>query len=205
MSSLWRLARPAAVLAVLAVLTTTSFAQNKDGSAEIGLSYSYIRFDEQSEIDDRIVPTAMVGYNFTKRHGGEIVFSSSTATPERGPSFPVDVDILRVGYTFNAYPKQRAVSFFRIGTGVYVVNPAEHPQASSRLDHSETKWMLYTGGGIKFFFNESLALRFSLTADLADAGAGAAHPDVHAAGDIGLVVVIGGREPEEKPAEEPVP
>src|SRR5215475_2987612 len=83
-SSMWclsRFARLAAIAAVVVLAPALAQAQNKDGSAEIGIAETFTHFDTQTSLAYRVSPSIMIGYNFTKRHGGELVYESATATP----------------------------------------------------------------------------------------------------------------------------
>src|SRR5262245_18677117 len=105
------LCKAVACSTLLALVPAAALAENKDGSIEVGLFATWLRFDPQSELDSRFAPSFLVAYNFTKRHGAEVIFTSATATPDAGASFPVDLDIMRIGYTYNAYPREKMVSF----------------------------------------------------------------------------------------------
>ena len=189
-----RLCKAVVCITLLALLPTALLAQNKDGSIEVGLFTTWVRFDPQSDLDSRFAPSLLVAYNFTKRHGGEIVFTSFTATPNQGDSFPVDMDIVRLGYTFNAYPREKMVSFFRIGVGVNRYDPEDHPEASERLEDPKTDPMIYSGGGLRYFLKPWMAIRLAASVDFIDSGNGFPNADVQATGDLGLSFLFGGRE-----------
>ena len=200
----YRLVRSAVTLAALLLLPAMTLAVTKDHSAEIGLAYTFTHFDTQTTLEYRVSPTVMVGYNFTKRHGVEVEFTSTTATTRKGPSFHVDVDTLRAGYVFNAFPKPKVVSFFRLGLGVWSIDPEPHKAggSASRLDEGDTSVMLYSGGGFRFFITDRVAIRVAGSVDYIDAGNGLNHGDIQGSGDLGFVFMMGGREPAEKPAAE---
>ncbi|MGH9868454.1 MAG: hypothetical protein ACREAA_09870 [Candidatus Polarisedimenticolia bacterium] len=189
---------------LLALVPTALHAENKDGSFEVGLFTTWVRFDPQSDLDSRFAPSLLVAYNFTKRHGGEMVFTSVTATPDQGTSFPVDVDIVRLGYTYNAYPREKMVSFFRLGVGVQRIDPEENADASERLEDDTTDPMIYSGGGLRYFIKPWLAVRLAASVDFIDAGNGFPNADIQATGDLGLSFLMGGREAA-PPADEEAP
>lgn len=193
--------RKALLCTVVTLLPAAAFAENKAGSWELGLLSSFVRFDSQSELDSRFAPSLLVGYNFTKRHGAELMFTSTTATPNAGPSIATDVDILRLGYTFNASPRPKLGSFFRIGLGVWKIDPEDNPDASERLAESDSNPVIYSGGGIRYFFKPWLAGRLAGTVDFIDAGDGFANADVQATGEIGVSFLLGGHEEAAKPEE----
>jgi len=201
MSPLSRSVRTALMVAVLLLIPAMAQAQNKDGSAEVGLAYTFTHFDTQTSLAYRVSPSIMLGYNFTKRHGGELVFTSTTATPRKGESFQVDVDVVRVGYIFNAYPKPKIVSFFRFGFGAFVLSPEAHTSGPARLEEGKSSFMIYSGGGFRWFLSPKIGIRLAGSLDFVDSGKGFANSDVQAAGDLGVVFLMGGHEPAEKPAE----
>jgi hypothetical protein len=193
-------------LTVLSLSFWPAAAQNKDGSIELSAMYSWIRFDGDGALDDRIMPSFLLGYNFTKRHGTEIMWSTGTATPDRGDPFAVDIDILRTGYVFNAYPSQKIVSFFRFGMGLWNQDVEDHTGGPSRLQDDDTNFMLYSGGGARFFMTSWMAVRFAGAIDLIAIEHGLLNGDSELSFDLGLSFLFGGREaPEdqEPPAEEP--
>jgi hypothetical protein len=192
----------ALLCAALTLLPAAALAENKRGSVELGALTSYVRFDSQTQIDSRFAPSVLVGYNFTRRHGAELMFTSLTATPDSGRSFKIDVDIFRLGYTFNAYPREKMVSFFRLGAGVWKLDPEEHPAASEALAESDSNPLIYSGGGIRYFFKPWLAARLAGTVDFIDSGDGFANAEVQATGELGVSFLLGGREEAPKPDEE---
>ena len=200
MPPLSRSVRTALIVAVFLFLPAMALAQNKDGSAELGIAYTFNHFDTQTALSYRVSPSIMLGYNFTKRHGGELVFTSSTATPRKGESFQVDVDVVRVGYIFNAYPKPKVVSFFRFGFGAFVLSPEDHTSGPTRLEEGKSSFMIYSGGGFRWFVSSKVGIRLAASLDFIDASKGFANADVQATGDLGVVFLMGGHEPTEKPA-----
>ncbi|HKY33722.1 MAG TPA: outer membrane beta-barrel protein [Candidatus Polarisedimenticolia bacterium] len=198
-------ARSALLTLALALIPAAAAADNKEGSIELGLAATFIRFDSQAEMDHRFGPTFHLGYNFTKRHGAELSFTSVTATPNSGPSFPIDVDVARLGYVFNAYPRERMVSFFRFGVGAWKIDPEPHPRAPERISDPDNNLLLYSGGGVRFFLHDRLAVRFAATVDAVDFGDGILNPDIHASGDFGLVFLLGGRDAAEPSGETEAP
>ena len=203
MRCLTRFARPAVMFAALLLLPALALAQNKERSVELGLMYTFTHFDSQTGLAFKTSPTILVGYNHTKRHGLELMFNSMTATPRTGDSFLVDIDTLRLGYTFNAYPKPKVVSCFRIGAGVWVIAPESHVGGPDRLEDGDSNLLVYTGGAFRWYFHPRVGIRMGASIDFIDAGQGFTHPDVQATGDFGVVFLMGGREETEKSSETP--
>jgi len=188
--------RLAVLLAVAASLPVASWAETKAQSFEIGGALLFVRPDPDSDLSSRFAPRMILGYNFTKRHGAELLYDSFNMTPDNGPSFPIDVNVLRVGYVFNAYPKEKIVSFFRFGTGVWSLNPVDAPSgAPSNLVENDSNFMLYSGGGFRYFLRDNLALRFSATIDFVQSTPGIANNEIEATGEFGVTFVLGGKEP----------
>jgi len=198
-----RFARTAVTLAALSLLPALALAETKGHSAEVGIAYTFTHFDTQTDLEYRLSPSIMAGYNFTKRHGAEVVFNSTTATPRKGDPLKVDVDVLRIGYVFNAQSKPKIVSFFRLGLGIWSIDPEPSPNPPPRLEEGDTSPMIYTGGGFRFFMTERLAIRVAGSFDYIDAGNGLAHGDVQATADLGFTFTMGGRESVEAPPSEP--
>lgn len=203
MPSRLRCVRQAVALVALALVPTLTLAANKHHSVEFGGAYTFIRFDPDGSLDARSAPSLILGYNFTKRHGAELLFTSTTATPDTGPSVGVDVDILRLGYTFNAYPREKLVSFFRAGLGVMALDPQEDPSVPEQ--EKDTRAMMYSGGGVRMFITERFAIRLAGTIEAIETGNGLLSGDVQATGELGAVFIIGGSEPAEKKAPEEPP
>jgi hypothetical protein len=185
----------------LTLLPAVALAENKRGSVEVGVLTSFVRFDSQSELDGRFAPSLLVGYNFTRKHGAEFMFTSTTATPNAGPSIATDIDIIRLGYVYNAFPREKMVSFFRLGAGIWKIDPEDHPDATERLAESDSNPMIYSGGGIRYFFKPWLAGRLAGTVDFIDGGDGFANADVQATGEVGVSFLFGGREEAPEPDE----
>ncbi|HET6372870.1 MAG TPA: outer membrane beta-barrel protein [Candidatus Polarisedimenticolia bacterium] len=194
-------------LAALLLAPALCFGQNKDRSYEVGATFTFTRFDVQSNMQNDISGSLLFGYNFTKRHGGEIVFTTGgQADAEKSKTaFKVDYDVLRLGYTYNAYPREKTVTFFRAGIGMMSFDPGDNIGAPERLQSSDNNFMVYGGAGIRWFITHRLAIRVAATADFIDAFNGILNPDINATGDLGVIFLIGGREPGEKPAEEAPP
>jgi hypothetical protein len=175
-------------------------AEIKAHSFELSVLPTFIRFDSQSGLNNKIAYSYLLGYNFTPRHGGELLYTSTTAKPDTGRSFPTDVEMIRAGYIFNAQPKQHSTSFFRVGVGRWKIDPQDlPPNPPSRLAEPHTGTMIYSGGGWRVQIWRFLSFRISGTIDLVDYGDGFLKADVQATGEAGLVFLIGGRSASEAP------
>jgi len=190
-------ARALLIAMSLLIVPSLALAENRRNSVEFGGLWTFIRFDSNSKIDSETAPTAQLGFHFTKRHAAELSLTTGAASADVG-GFKIDVDILRAGYTYNAYPRERIVSFFRAGIGVMSLHPEPDPEAPDRLQDDDNQLMAYGGAGIRFFFNDTIALRIDGTVDFLDGGEGFAHADVQAAAGIGVIMVLGGTD--ESPA-----
>ncbi len=188
--------RLAVALAILTALPVASWAETKAHSLEIGGALIWTRVDPDADFQSHFNPRMILGYNFTKRHGMELLYDSFNATPDTGPSFPVNVNVLRLGYTFNAYPKEKFVSFFRFGAGSWALNPVDPPASGvpSGLQENVSHFLVYSGGGFRYFVRDNLALRFSATIDFVQTTPGIANNEVEATGAIGVTFLLGGKE-----------
>ena len=182
----------------LLIVPSLALAENRKSAVEFAGLWSFIRYDSNAGLDSDFAPTALVGFHFTKRHAGELSLTTTTSTAEEG-GFSVDVDILRAGYTYNAYPRERVVSFFRSGFGTMALHPENDPDASERLASADHQLMFYGGAGVRFFFNDKIALRLDGTIDFIDGPEGFAHADIQATGSVGVSFVLGGVD-ENQPA-----
>lgn len=181
------------VTLLLIIMPSLALAENRKSAVEFGGLWTFIRFDSNSGIESEFAPTAVLGFHFTKRHAAELSLTASTSTAKEG-GFKIDTDVFRVGYTYNAYPRERFVSFFRSGIGVMAIHPEDDPDASDDLDSSDHQIMIYGGAGLRIFFNDKLAFRIDGSLDFVDSGDGITHPDVQATGGMGLVIVLGGTD-----------
>ncbi|HET9480351.1 MAG TPA: outer membrane beta-barrel protein [Candidatus Polarisedimenticolia bacterium] len=188
-------------LVALMLVSTDAPAQTKPGTFEIGAAATFVRFDTQAGIDSRFVPSFILGYYFTQRHGAELIFTTGSATPDKDPVIGIDFDIIRAGYTYNAYPKDKWSSFFRAGLGVLKLDPEPHPMSPERLEDSDDQYMVYSGGGARYHLGQRYAIRIAATVDFIDAGQGILNADLQATGELGFVFLLGGREPGSKPDE----
>jgi len=197
-----RVVRTAMVALILVLLPMSLRAENMKHSFELGGGFNFLHFDGQTQLDTRIGPYLLLGYNFTKKHGVELGYSFMTATPVDDASFPVDVSVLRLGYTYNAYPRKKLVSFFRAGLGRFALGPEKDPRAPEALESNDARIMVYAGGGARFFITNWMAVRVSATFDAIDAGHGAGHLATQGSGELGMTFLLGGKE-ETEPAEPP--
>jgi len=204
MPSMNRLARPALVVLVLMLVPASLRAENMKHSLELGAGFNFVRFDGETALDYTFGPSVLAGFNLTKRHGVELGLTLLTATPDQGASFDTTVSILRAGYTYNAYPRSKMVSFFRIGLGRFAIDPERDPDAGKALQHNDANLMVYAGGGLRYFFNEWVGMRLSATFDAINTGNGIGHLGTQASGELGVIFLLGGKETEE-PATEPPP
>lgn len=182
------------VLAIVAMLPTTASAANKEGSIEIGGNISFINIDPAIFVNNDFTSTLLMGYNFTKRHGIEATYSSFEGRPLSGDPFPIDVDIFRFGYTYNAYPREKIVSFLRAGVGTWIIHPEKSANAPDPLQQSDHRPLIYAGGGVRLFINDTIAIRIDGSIDAIDRD-GFFTPDINGTAGVGVVFLLGGHEP----------
>lgn len=189
------------------VLCSPCLAENDDNTWEFGGFFGFVRFDPDTDINSTFAPSVLVGYNFTKRHGGEFSYSTVSSSGDRGPAVDVDVDIVRFGYTFNAYPKEKRVAFFTAGIGNVSTDPGEAEEVVERLEDSDDNLFVYTGGGYRWFINRKWGVRLHGTLDFVEGSEGGLeHYEINGTASVGIVYIFGTRDvqpPAEPPAEEP--
>ena len=168
------LIRLALVVLALSLLPSAAGAETKARSFELGAFYTYVHFDGETQLQYRWTPSLLVGYNFTKKHGVEVMGTMGTATPWLGSSFTTDFSIFRLGYVRNFSPKEKITSLFRMGVGRWASNP-EH--VSPREDpngveipldleaplNNDQHFLFYLGGGVRVLIKDWNALRLAGT------------------------------------------
>lgn len=185
----------AAGLVALFLVFSPSLAENDDGTWEIGGFASYVRLDPDSHIDPDFAPTVLVGYNFSKKHGGEFLFTSVASSTEKGPAVDVDVDIFRLGYTFNSYPKEKRVSFFRAGFGILQTDVSVvTSDTPDDLEDPGDDFFFYGGGGYRWFINRKLAIRLAGSLDFIEGDDGFKNALIQGTMDFGVVYLFGTRD-----------
>ncbi len=192
----------AAGLVALFLCFSPSVAQNDQGTLEVGGFASFVRFDPDSDIDPSIAPTVLVGYNFSKRHAGEISFTAVGSSAADGPAVDVDADIIRAGYTFNTYPKEKRVAFFRAGIGLLQLDVSEAPGTPDNLEDPDDEVFFYGGGGYRWFINRKWAVRLAGTLDFLEGDDGYKDVQIQGTMDLGVVYLFGTRDV--KPLTEPL-
>jgi len=192
------------ILAVLVSLPALAHAEVKERSFELALTGvlpSYIHFDTQSDLASEPTPTFLLGYFFSKKHGAELLYTLSHANEDKMPFVDTDVDIWRLGYTYNASHREKVGSFFRFGFGRWAINPDDVAGAPERLQSGDRNMMIYSGGGFRFHVTEMIGVRVAATVDFIDAFNGILNADVQVTGEVGVTILLGGRESSPEPAE----
>ena len=194
MKSIHRSAPALAIASLVLIMPSLLQAENRRHSMELGGTMNFHRFDSDAGIESEYGPTAIAGFNFTKRHGIEATYATFTGASDDVP-FEVNVDIITLGYTFNAYPRERIVSFFRSGVGMMVVDAKSDKPEASQIDSDGRNPLLYGGAGIRFFVNDNVAIRLDAALLFVEIEDGFVKPDVHGTIGLGAVVLIGGSDP----------
>ncbi len=201
--------RAASLLTALAVWWVPALAQTKARTWELGGTITFTNTDSQTTVQNGFSPSLLVGYTFTPRHGAEVVLTRWSASEDKGPALDLVVSVLRLGYTYNAYPREKVISFFRFGAGFYDLDVEELEDLTDvpeRLQEDESHVIVYGGGGVRFFLNNWLAVRAAGAIEAINSGNGISNSDVQGTGDLGLVIFLGGRDvtaPEERSEEPP--
>lgn len=193
------------ILAVLVSYSALAHAEIKERSFEIGVLPTFVHLDTQAGLTNKVAPTFLFGYFFTKRHGAELLYTRLGTWGEGAPIVDTDVDMWRLGYTFNASHKEKVSSFFRFGFGRWAINPDNVRGTPERLQSGDRNMMIYTGGGFRFRVTDLIGVRVAATVDLIDAFNGILNADIQATGEVGISIRFGGRGTSAEPAEQPAP
>lgn len=139
--------------AFLATLPVAGMADNHEGSYSLSPFVGGYTFDSKQRMETSPTFGLRYGYNFSDRVGAEAMFGYVLAE-SKDPSYPetdaysYGIDVL---YHFN--PTGKLVPFVAGGLGGTMLNrPA--PGLSDPSD-----WLYNVGGGIKYFINDTVALR----------------------------------------------
>jgi len=178
---------------LLALFPALGLAENEKHSFEVGAFGSYVHFDPQTDIDSDFSVSILAGFHFTKRHSLEFGFSSLTASPDT-EGFPITINTERLGYVFNAYPRAKFVSLFRVGVGRQGEDARSPNSGGERFDGPSRDLLIYGGGGFRYFFTPWIGLRIDGTFDFIEGDDGFISPEVQGIGNIGFIFLVGGKE-----------
>lgn len=138
------------------LLVTTSFASAGIQPQAFSLSpmYGGHIFDDDQNLDDADFWSVALGYNITDRATLEAVFSQTDADGETAGDPDADVRTYHLDALYHFLPDNKLVPYLAIGVGMIDTDP----------DVGENKEHLLgtVGAGLKYFLNDSFALRADL-------------------------------------------
>lgn len=195
-----RLLCAAATVAALAFLPAR--AENKARSVELGAASTFFHFDSETRLANDFGWSGFVHYNFTTRHGAEIYYSDTTASPKNGPAFPVEATYWRAGYVYTTSRRERLLPYFRVGLGWWNFDvPDNNGTFIDRLEGDSDGYLIYSGGGVRIALADHFGIRVGAGVELPSVTGGLSHLDVQGTGEVGVYVRFGGNKAPEAPAE----
>ena len=140
-------------LAILVGATGTARAEWKSNSMEVGVYAPYEFFDNKAALDDSFGIGARFGYKFVKGHEVEAGWNDISSKLDAGVfgKFDTDIRTFNLGYLYNWTKSKGLTPFVTGGVG----NSRIHVNGGG----SESDMSLYGGGGVRFYFSNSLNIR----------------------------------------------
>ncbi|MCF8026309.1 MAG: outer membrane beta-barrel domain-containing protein [Desulfobacteraceae bacterium] len=168
----------AVVLAVILGITSGAAAGHRADSFMISPFIGGYAFDSDLNLEDELTYGIGVGYNFTENLAAEAVFNYTDTELDNG-AFDVEGYLYRMDALYHFMPENRLVPYVAAGLGAFDFDP--------EMGDSETEFSGNIGAGVKYFLNESIALR----ADVRDV---MTFPENNLLYTAGLTFYLGGRE-----------
>lgn len=110
--------------------------------------------DEDQHLENSLFWSLGLGYNLTERAALEAVFSKTDADGKTSATSDAVIKSGRIDALYHFRPGQRLVPYLATGFGEIIL----HSDSGRSQDH----WLADIGGGIKYFFNDLIALRVDL-------------------------------------------
>lgn len=173
----WLLA-VAVVPAMILGITSSAAAGHRTDSFMISPFIGGYAFDSDLNIEDEMTYGIGLGYNFTKNLAAEAVFNYTDTELDNGAS-DVDGNLYRLDMLYHFMPENRLVPYVAAGLGAFDFDP--------ELENSGNEISGNIGAGVKYFLNESIALR----ADVRDV---MTFPENNLLYTAGLTFYLGGQE-----------
>ncbi len=133
------------------LLASSSWAAIQPGTYTLSPMFGGHVFDDDQNLDDGTVWSLGLGFNLTERAALEAVFSQTKADGETAATSDVDVRTYRLDALYHFMPQQNLVPYFAVGFGGIVTDPDN--------GRNQEHLLANVGGGIKYFFNDNVALR----------------------------------------------
>ncbi len=148
------LARAIVVLISIAFLSGTVFAANKSGSFSLSPMLGGHVFEGDQDLDDALTYSLGLGYNLTDSWSTEFVLNYFNADADSSAGDDTEGLVYRLDTLYHFMPESPLVPYIAGGLGGITLDPDHHS--------SDTDFLLNYGIGLKYFLNDSLALRGDL-------------------------------------------
>lgn len=168
----------AVVLAMVLGITSSAAAGHRADSFMISPFIGGYAFDSDLNLEDELTYGIGLGYNFTENLAAEAVFNYTDTELDNGAS-DVDGNLYRLDMLYHFMPENRLVPYVAAGLGAFDFDP--------ELENSGNEFSGNIGAGVKYFLNESIALR----ADVRDV---MTFPENNLLYTAGLTFYLGGQE-----------
>lgn len=175
----------AVLLAVVLGITSGAAAGHRADSFMVSPFIGGYAFDSDLNLEDELTYGIGLGYNFTENLAAEAVFNYTDTELDKGAS-DVEGYLYRLDALYHFMPENRLVPYVAAGIGAFDFDPD--------AGDSETEFSGNIGAGMKYFLNESIALR----ADVRDV---MTFPENNLLYTAGLTFYLGGREKAAETAE----
>jgi OmpA-OmpF porin, OOP family len=142
------------VLISIAFLAGTVFAANKAGSFSLSPMLGGYVFEGDQDLDDALTYSIGLGYNLTDSWSSEFVLNYFNADADSSAGADTDGLAYRLDTLYHFMPESSLVPYIAGGLGGITLDPDHHG--------SDTDFLLNYGVGLKYFLNDSLALRGDL-------------------------------------------
>ncbi len=173
--------------ALLACLTSPVQAAITANSFTLSPMLGGYQFEGDQSLDHALFGSLGLGYNLTKLAALEAVFVYAAADASDSSTTDTTVKSLRLDALYHFAPDNKLVPYFAVGMGGITLNP----EGAGDRDH----FLANYGAGIKYFFNDSIALRADVR-HLLDFR----KPDNNLLYSAGLLFQFGAPAPAAKPA-----
>lgn len=136
------------------LITSPAWAGIKPGSFSLSPMYGGHIFDNDQNLDDASFWSLGLGYNLTEHAALEAVYSQTDADGENTTDSDAKVRTFRLDALYHFLPENQLIPYLAVGLGEINSNP----EVGQNREHL----LANIGGGIKYFFNDVIALRMDL-------------------------------------------
>lgn len=138
------------LLVVVLGITSGAAAGQRADSFMISPFIGGYAFDSDLNLEDELTFGAGFGYNFTENLAAEVSFNYTDMELDFG-SADVDGHLFRLDALYHFMPENRLVPYVAAGLGVF--------DFDFRGTGDETEFSSNFGAGLKYFLNDSIAIR----------------------------------------------